>query len=89
MKESANCIRAIPGMRSINTYKEDRPVQKPLLDEYDKTLKKRDEVRESLRTLEKESHADAYNIMITRDRLAYWEGRAEGLKFALDYLGDR
>lgn len=56
-----------------------------ILDEYEKTVKKRDEVREVLKKLEKESPEDSYNITVTRDRLAYWEGKTEGLKFAVDH----
>jgi len=55
-------------------------------EEYDKTVKKRDEVREFLQKLEAENPKDHYNIRITRDRLAYWEGKSEGLQFALDHL---
>ena len=47
-----------------------------------------DEVRELLRQLEEEDPKDTYNIRINRDRLAYWEGRTEGLKFALDHLSN-
>jgi len=55
--------------------------------EYDNVVKKRDELREFLQQLEAENPKDHYNIRITRDRLAYWEGKTEGLKFALDHLG--
>jgi hypothetical protein len=55
-------------------------------EEYEKVVKKRDEVKELLRQLEEEDPKDTYNIRINRDRLAYWEGRTEGLKFALDHL---
>jgi hypothetical protein len=55
-------------------------------EEYEKTLARRDEIKEGLKNLEKLEPGDSYNIMITRDRLAYWEGRVEGLKFALDQL---
>ncbi len=54
--------------------------------EYEKVLTKRDEVRELLQNLESENPKDTYNIRITRDRLAYWEGKTEGLKYALDHL---
>jgi len=55
--------------------------------EYEQAVKKKDELREELNQLEKNSPGDSYNIMITRDRLAYWEGKSEGLKFALDNSG--
>ena len=56
-------------------------------EEYEKVARKRDEVREILQKLETEQPKDNYNIRINRDRLAYWEGKTEGLKFALDHLG--
>lgn len=56
-------------------------------EEFEKTVKKRDEVREFLQKLESENPKNHYNIRITRDRLAYWEGKTEGLKFAIDHLG--
>ncbi|TNF52750.1 hypothetical protein EP227_06895 [bacterium] len=55
-------------------------------EEYEKALRKRDEVRETLSKMETEEPKDSYTITITRDRLAYWEGKTEGLKFALDNL---
>jgi hypothetical protein len=55
-------------------------------DEYEKSVKKRDEIRAELETFESEKQKSHYNITITRDRLAYWEGKTEGLKFALDHL---
>jgi hypothetical protein len=55
-------------------------------EEYEKSLQKRDEVRKTLNKLETEEPRDSYTITITRDRLAYWEGKTEGLKFALDNL---
>ncbi len=55
-------------------------------EEYEAVIKKRDEVREILKGLEAEDPKDSYNIRINRDRLAYWEGRSEGLEFALKHL---
>jgi uncharacterized hydantoinase/oxoprolinase family protein len=60
---------------------------KKIQEEYETTCKKRDEVRETLKKLEAEEPKDSYTITITRDRLAYWEGRSEGLKFAIDHHG--
>lgn len=57
-------------------------------EEFEKTVKKRDEVREFLQKLESENPKDHYNIRITRDRLAYWEGKSEGLQFALEHAGN-
>ena len=59
---------------------------KTIKDEYDKAFAKRNEIKEDLKKLESETPRDHYNITITRDRLAYWEGKTEGLKFALDHL---
>ena len=63
-------------------------MNKAIQEEYEKVVRKRDEVRELLRQLEEEDPKDTYNIRINRDRLAYWEGRTEGLKFALDHLSN-
>jgi hypothetical protein len=60
-------------------------MSKTIADEYEKTIKKRDEVKELLHKFENEEPKDTYNIRINRDRLAYWEGKSEGLKFALDH----
>lgn len=57
--------------------------------EYEKSVKKRDEIKTELETLESEKQKSHYNITITRDRLAFWEGKTEGLKFALDNLEKR
>ena len=54
--------------------------------EYNQSIKKRDEIRTLLDSLEEEKPKDHYNITINRDRLAYWEGKTEGLKFALDHM---
>ena len=54
--------------------------------EYEKAIHKRDEIKTELQSLESEKPKNQYNITITRDRLAYWEGKSEGLKFALDHL---
>jgi len=61
-------------------------MMKTIKDEYDKAFAKRNEIKEDLKKLESETPHDHYNITITRDRLAYWEGKTEGLKFALDHL---
>jgi len=61
-------------------------MHKKIRDEYEKAKKKRDEIKAALNSLESESPKDHYRITITRDRLAYWEGKTEGLQFALDQL---
>ena len=58
-------------------------------DEYEKAVKKRDEIKVELESLESEKQKSHYNIKITRDRLAYWEGKSEGLKFALDHFAEK
>jgi hypothetical protein len=59
---------------------------KIIQDEFKKAAEKRDEIKAELESLESEKQKSHYNITITRDRLAYWEGKSEGLKFALDHL---
>ena len=54
--------------------------------EYEKAVAKKNEIKAALESLESEKKKSHYNITITRDRLAYWEGKSEGLKFALDHL---
>jgi uncharacterized hydantoinase/oxoprolinase family protein len=54
--------------------------------EYETALKKKKELTERLRETEKKEPNNSYQIWITRDQIAYWEGRSEGLKFALDEL---
>lgn len=61
-------------------------MERAIQEELKKTAAKRDEVRDILKTLEAQERKDQYTITITRDRLAYWEGRFEGLQFALDHL---
>ena len=55
-------------------------------EEYEKAVKKIDEIKELLQSLESGKPKDHYNITVNRDRLAYWQGKSEGLKFALDHL---
>ncbi len=49
------------------------------------TTKKR-ELAEKLRQLEETEPANFHQIWIIRDQIAYWEGKSEGLQFALDQL---
>jgi len=51
-------------------------------------LGKIDELRVTLKHLEDEDPKDKYNITVTHDRLAYWEGRSEGLRFALEHIDE-
>ncbi len=61
-------------------------MNRKIADEYEAAVKKRNEIKESLDKLMEETPEDLYTITITRDRLAYWEGKTEGLKFALDNI---
>ena len=54
--------------------------------EYEKAVKKKSELSVVLREIERTKPDDLYNIWITRDQIAYWEGKSEGLKIALDVL---
>lgn len=54
--------------------------------EHDKAVKKKKELMERLRGLEKTEPGRLGEIWRTRDQVAYWEGRAEGLKFAMKAL---
>jgi hypothetical protein len=55
-------------------------------EEYEKAVRKRDEVKALVEQLENEDPKDTYNIRINRDRLAYWQGKTEGLEFALEHI---
>jgi hypothetical protein len=54
--------------------------------EYESAIKKKRELMERLRELEKTEPGRLGEIWRTRDQVAYWEGRAEGLKFAMEAL---
>lgn len=45
-----------------------------------------EELRNDLKRLEENDPRDTYTITVTRDRLAYWEGKSEGLSFALEQI---
>jgi hypothetical protein len=57
-----------------------------ILIEYKTALNKKEELSERLSQSEKKEPNNSYQIWIIRDQIAYWEGRSEGLKFALDEL---
>jgi hypothetical protein len=57
-----------------------------IFEEYETALEKKRELSERLKETEKKEPSNSYQIWITRDQIAYWEGRSEGLKFALDEL---
>ena len=51
-------------------------------------LNKKQELAEKLRHLEKTDPDNFHQIWLIRDQIAYWEGKAEGLQFALDVLAE-
>ena len=55
-----------------------------ILKEYETALIKKRELQDRLIQTEKTEPKNSYQIWITRDQIAYWEGRSEGLRFALD-----
>jgi hypothetical protein len=57
-----------------------------ILKEYETALNKKRELSERLRQTETTEPNNSYQIWILRDQIAYWEGKSEGLKFALDEL---
>jgi hypothetical protein len=54
--------------------------------EYETAVDKKRKLSERLRQTEKTEPNNVKQIWIIRDQIAYWEGRSEGLKFALDEL---
>lgn len=54
--------------------------------EHEKALQKKRELSEKLKRLEEAERKSFNDIWMTRDQIAYWQGMAEGLKFALDEL---
>jgi hypothetical protein len=52
--------------------------------EYETASGKKQELAERLRRLEETEPDNFHQIWITRDQIAYWEGKSEGLQFALD-----
>ena len=59
---------------------------KRLREEYDRAVRKKQELSESLRQMERNDPTNLSQIWIIRDQIAYWEGKSEGLKLALDEL---
>jgi hypothetical protein len=54
--------------------------------EYETAVNKKQELSERLRQVEKTDPNKFSEIWTIRDQIAYWEGKSEGLKFALDEL---
>jgi len=55
-------------------------------EEYEKAVAKRHDLSEKLKQLEEAEPKNFRDIWMTRDQIAYWQGMAEGLQFALDEL---
>jgi hypothetical protein len=55
--------------------------------EYDRAAAKKHDFSEKLKQLEHAEQKSFHDIWMTRDQIAYWQGRAEGLKYALDEIG--
>jgi len=62
------------------------PVEK-IRAEYDKAAAKKHEFSERLKQLENAEPKNFHDIWMTRDQIAYSQGRAEGLQFALGEMG--
>jgi len=54
--------------------------------EHEKALQKKRELSEKLKQLENAEPKSFHDIWMTRDQIAYWQGMAEGLRFALDEM---
>jgi hypothetical protein len=52
--------------------------------ELTKAATKKKELAERLRQLEETEPSNFHQIWLLRDQIAYWEGKFEGLQFALD-----
>jgi hypothetical protein len=55
--------------------------------EYEAATAKKRELAERLRKLEETEPDNFHQLWIIRDQLAFWEGKSEGLQFALEELG--
>jgi len=54
--------------------------------EYKEASGKKRELAEKLRKLEETEPDNFHQLWIMRDQIAYWEGKSEGLQFALNEL---
>ena len=59
--------------------------------EYETASGKKRELAERLRRLEETEPHNFHQIWIMRDQIAFWEGKSEGLQFALEEIrkGDK
>lgn len=60
--------------------------QEMIREEHAKAVAKKQELAGKLRKLEETEPGNFHDIWMTRDQIAYWQGMAEGLQFALDAL---
>ena len=63
------------------------PIEK-IQAEYDKAAAKKHEFSEKLKRLENAEPKSFHDIWMTREQIAYWQGRAEGYRSALDEMGN-
>jgi len=54
--------------------------------EYQTASGKKQELAERLRNLEETEPNNFHQLWIMRDQIAYWEGKSEGLQFALEEI---
>ncbi len=62
-----------------------RPEER-IREEHEKAVAKKQDFNEKLKQLEGAEPKNFHDIWMTRDQIAYWQGMAEGLQFALDEL---
>ncbi len=55
-------------------------------EEHEKAVAKKHDLNGKLKELEEAEPRNFHDIWMTRDQIAYWQGMAEGLQFALDEL---
>lgn len=61
-------------------------VKERILKEYETASAKKKELSEQLKQQEKTAPDNFKEIWIIRDQIAFWEGKTEGLQYALDVL---
>ncbi len=61
-------------------------VRESLLREYEAALAHRKELSNQLKKQEKTAPDNFREIWIIRDQIAFWEGKLEGLQYALDLV---
>lgn len=61
-------------------------VKDSILKEYEAALSKKKQLSDELKKQEKTAPDNFREIWIIRDQIAFWEGKTEGLQYALDVL---